>query len=575
MEPPIANCLVAENFGTSIYCHECANGIPTPFLKGCLPWSGASEAEQPSLENCLSGRKEANHLPVRCAVCKDGFAYDTTSEKCVRTTTAGCWKVSNGVCISCRAWDGYFSDGFDIFTTGQPVLCKKLEEHYFEINVVSRDLENINAEVMNMSRTNTIPPEVLTDRQRDLRQYADFKGGFLARALGSDYFITNSTESSGFTELSDSNFGLKVENILYPTFYYQFARLSMYQLSELMKCFYYQKMCLIVNNVDEKNSETESYELIRQEVFIFNATNPRMNGVIFRNKEINKGKYISNILPIAKSSYVILAFPPRVEKGWTSESEAPTPRILLRLDYLDTKMQFEYTIQDTKPEVRCFKLLYIEYSKYFVASFSKNNGGVLIYDITKSTKTPYITIKPKEQEALEHIAYLEARKVLLMVHDNDDRLMGYSMTRTELYQIETRPKIKSLFAIKSSDFFVIMEHDLSNHIYIYNLQGMVHHIELERSIFKERLVYSEYFQNLFALQHNTVLKYSWKPETNNPSCRPDAEAQRKYSFGNKWCSDKCADGAVFSQARGSCQFSNDSEFLVYFDKDLPKDCRLM
>ena len=162
-------------------------------------------------------------------------------------------------------------------------------------------------------------------------------------------------------------------------------------------------MCLIVD--DTKVLQSNREKITRQELFIFNATWPGQNGIIFKNNEVTQGKYISSVLPITKSNYVILGF--TTKAPWTTTS----PKVLLRLDYTDTKKQFEYTVPDTTATVSCYKLLYISYSKYFLASFSGNNG-VLVYDFTKSSQAHQRVFRPPYADFNE-IDYLEKSKVVL------------------------------------------------------------------------------------------------------------------------------------------------------------------
>ena len=147
------------------------------------------------------------------------------------------------------------------------------------------------------------------------------------------------------------------------------------------------------------------------------------------------------------------------------------------------------------------------------------------------------------------------------------------MTGKDLYQIETRPSVRWMIPYKSSDFFAVFERERGSNIYIYNLQGMVHSLQLTSSARIYDTFYSEYFGGLLVLDNYdpvVVLRYSWKAGTNNPSCLSSATATAKYSFGNKWCGNKCAisSGVAFTN-RGICEFNNDRAFLVYLNSDPP------
>ena len=158
-----------------------------------------------------------------------------------------------------------------------------------------------------------------------------------------------------------------------------------------------------------------------------------------------------------------------------------------------------------------------------------------------------------------------------MAEDGKQKLYGYSMTGKDLYHIATRPKIHAIINFKSSDFFVIMDGFERKDLYFYNLQGMVHKVVLESNIYAYDVFYSEYYGGLILLDSYdeiVVLRYSWKASLNNPSCLSSATASAKYSFSNKWCGNNCAAGATFT-SRGSCEFTNDSAFLVYLNTNPP------
>ena len=144
------------------------------------------------------------------------------------------------------------------------------------------------------------------------------------------------------------------------------------------------------------------------------------------------------------------------------------------------------------------------------------------------------------------------------------------MTGKDLYNIETRSTVRALVTFKSSDYFVNLYSARGSYLYFYNLQGMVHSIRLGRSVLTYDVFYSRYFGGILLLDLNVVLRYGWKSQLNNPSCLSSATAAAKYSFGNKWCGNKCATsaGASFS-SKGWCEFNNDVTFLVYRTSNPP------
>ena len=290
---------------------------------------------------------------------------------------------------------------------------------------------------------------------------------------------------------------------------------------------------------------------------MFNTSKATHNGVIYRNFEAQEGKYVTNLLPITKSTYLVLGF------STTEDWKQSNSTVLLRTNYLDTTSQFEYTIPNAEKNVTCFRLLYIEYSNYFVASFSKNNG-VLLYDLTQPSKAPNKLLKP-DGHNYRHLSYLEASKVLLTAAHYTKKIYGYSMTGKTVYQLSTKLSIAGLRSFKSSNFFVIFSGIKSKYLYFYNLNGMVYRTKFEEEVYMGGLIHSEHLGSLILLQENVLIRYSWSEETSNPAC-----SSKAYSFTNRWCDDNCSPEAVFTE-RGVCELYQDPDFLVFFNKELPKN----
>ena len=465
----------------------------------------------------------------------------------------GCLEVSQVVCTSCRASSGYFSDGFETTQSGQPVICRTLPQHEWSIHGVREDSNNVLAPIFNRSVEEVFSSSF--ERYTSLTNYAEFKDGYVVMNGTIKNYTTNTTGGGPYQIL---NFGSNVgEDLPYYDSYSKYT--SRDRRPEMFKCFFFSKMCAVVN--DLKVDIGPQTDQMVQQVFMFNATKATYNGVIHRNIEARDGKFISNLLPITKSSYLIIGF--STISSWPVNDST----VLLRTNYLETSQQFQYKLPNTYRQISCFRLLYIEYSKYFIASFSEENG-VLLYDLTQNSQNHQRIFRPEDDD-YRHLAYLEASKVLLMAANSRDRLYGYSMSGNDLYHIHTRPSVRGLVSFKSSDFFVIMSSSTSSNLYVYNLQGMVHQIELSSSTYVAYVFYSEYLGGLFLLDDNILVRYSWSIGTNNPSCGTSSTSDA-YSFSNKWCSKSCSSTASLTN-RGICEFSQDTNFLIYLSNDVPNN----
>ena len=85
-----------------------------------------------------------------------------------------------------------------------------------------------------------------------------------------------------------------------------------------------------------------------------------------------------------------------------------------------------------------------------------------------------------EEKDFRHIALLEYTKVLLIAANINHKVYGYSLTGKTLYHIQTRVKVRGIVSFKSSDFFVTNDGQKFKELYVYNLGGMVHKIELAK-----------------------------------------------------------------------------------------------
>ena len=557
----ITNCLRhRDKTAADPDCWVCNAKIPASNLKSCDSFATVPSGEQTYVANCAQGYRAGAGTSAKCWACNNGFALESSTDKCASTTTTGCWKQANGKCTACRAWDGYFTDGFDTSVSGNPVVCRTLNDQTPWITRgVAKDSGTQVTGLTNQSRIDIY--DQATYSQTAITQYVDLKDGYIAMNDTVKNFAVSKASGTGFDMIKAFNFGLK--EIPW------YKRKDTYTYStrtwQLFRCFFEKKMCLIVNDSYTTNPTSGRGEFDHQGIFAFNVSNPLQNGVIFKNNETMQGKYISSVLSITKSNYIIIGF--RTRNPWTATS----PKVLLRLDYTDTKKQFEYSIPDTSAIIDCYKLIYAEYSKFFIASFDKNNG-VLIYDITKTTQVPQRIFRP-EKANFEQIAYLEKSKVVLMAQNYEKKIYGYSLLGKDLYHISTSGKVTALKALKASDYFLMWELTVNKAATIYNLQGIVHKITLESSLYENRLFDSQYFGGL--LQTNSevpvvLLRYSWNAGSNNPSCLSSAAATPKYSFTNKWCGNSCSSGATFT-IRGLCEFTNDPTFRVYVSTNPPAD----
>ena len=241
---PINNCVSHVLSPSNPNCQECSNGIPASDLKSCAAFSTASGGDAPFLADCARGVKPSIYGSTRCKVCNNGFAFETSTDKCASTTATGCWRMTNGVCINCRAWDGYFSDGYDDSASGQPIFCRTLNDQTPWITRgVAKDLADVYAQLTNLSRADILPSSVYT--QSSWIGYVDFKDGYLAYNYSTFFpeknFITNTTSGTGFTQVKKASFELNSDQKL--PFYDYFTNAGIKENNrEIFKCFF-EKRC--------------------------------------------------------------------------------------------------------------------------------------------------------------------------------------------------------------------------------------------------------------------------------------------------------------------------------------------
>ena len=99
-----------------------------PFEEQCLRFENAPSNRASYLANCAVGKAFSSPESAGCAVCKDEYMLEKTTEECIKTSTEGCWEAYNGACRSCRAWNGYFANFYDQSDPRWPVICSKIQE---------------------------------------------------------------------------------------------------------------------------------------------------------------------------------------------------------------------------------------------------------------------------------------------------------------------------------------------------------------------------------------------------------------------------------------------------------------
>ena len=240
--PKCVNSRSSYASGARMDCTECSNGIPSIDLKSCVAFSEAKTNEKVYLENCFIGRREIASASANCIVCKDGYALDTFIGECVQTNIRGCFEAQKGLCISCRAFDGYFSDGFNQIAVGMDPICRTKEEHEWIPKYVPTGQKIHYADIGNKSIADLIPEDAF--KNSDLSNFADFKNGYIVINKSVENYAIN-TNDEGVLRMF--NFGSKIgKNLPY------YRGLKYYsepgRTSELFKCFFFQKMCVVLND---------------------------------------------------------------------------------------------------------------------------------------------------------------------------------------------------------------------------------------------------------------------------------------------------------------------------------------
>ena len=265
------------------------------------------------------------------------------------------------------------------------MICRKKEDHKRNLKMVrkweSPWLKNISP----ISRKSVVP--VKDNASYPLLSYAGFKDGFILLDNKKDVYRVDA-ERPELKRLGP--LGSKVR-LIFPE-YKHLTHRELRDSNELFKCFFFSKICLVVKYTPEKKTLTK-FSPATQQLLIFNFTKQQeYSGVPFWQEDSRIGKFITSILPITKSSYFIIGF------NYLSNSSLEHTPVLIRANYLETEQQFEYKIPKRSAKmITCDRLLYIEYSNYFSASFNQKNG-VLVYDLTQSSKLPQMVFNPQDRD---------------------------------------------------------------------------------------------------------------------------------------------------------------------------------
>ena len=522
------NCLNTYSYndrhGKHFGCVSCLLSVPSKKRTVC-EYFGDKE----QFKNCLVGDNSQY-----CSICFNKFSLDLAQKRCVSAPVQGCWEVQNGACVSCPAWDGFYTD-----RQNGKITCTRHVDHGSLMEQVSVKENTAKQSIYNRTRATVVP-----DPGSNLKivNYADFKDGYVVmNGTATNYLVGR----SGSTALSTLN--LDLSGGKKPPYYTQFNKYTAKERTfDFLNCFFFKKLCLVLNDTNFFDTETNSRPH-SQDIFMLDIDTPTSSRTIFSNTQARDGKFISNFLPITKTSTVIVGF--TTTKDWLRENT----NILSRFDYLDQSKQFNYNILRQTRVIKCYQLLYIESTAYFAASFT--NNGVLVYDHTKTTeasKSP-IRIYNSGYKIYHTMAYLEKSRVLLVASEDVRNLIeGYSFTGNKTYTIRTNPPVYRLIAFKSSDFFVVLSKKDARHLYFYNLQGMIHHEKIHIDINPASFKYSEFFGNLLSFDTNSLIRLELSTKTANPSCLPSASQSPRYSFSNHWCQNNCSSEATFTD-RGSCQ----------------------
>ena len=331
----------ADSIG--LKCRECTEGYPESKtsaqclkrdLYNCEVGHRYREGYDPAAPSPEERDETKFKEYIGCAVCKQGYTFYQGSYKreCRRSSSSrrGCSQIGNykDKCEECKFLEGYFSDGINRFEGGG-LICKKLQDHFW----MPKEVKSItNGNQPNLDKKSIFG--VLPNLTR-FTNYAEFREGFVAVNGSAQNFYIHQKQTDDKVHARYIEFAREVgQTQPYYRFYknYTFRR----RTSELLRCSS-NAICVILDDTESLNERTGEKEVI-QEVFIFNATQPDHNGVIYRNKEARNGKFISNLLPISHSSYTVLGF--STTSTWRDKEDTR----LLRVDYFNTSTQFAYSI---------------------------------------------------------------------------------------------------------------------------------------------------------------------------------------------------------------------------------------
>ena len=194
--PPIKNCHSSyskSSYDTHPYCTECKNGFPNWQLSECLSFSEANPEDKPFLKNCRIGNRATTASNPRCFVCDQGYSFDTKTGKCTQLKVKGCWQSHNGVCNTCQAWDGLYSDGFNNTKTLRHALCRERYEQEWDI-VYQPQGKVVKADLTRKDIAKIFPEESF--KYSSITNYGDIKGCFVTTNWTHSFLIKCSNNSS-------------------------------------------------------------------------------------------------------------------------------------------------------------------------------------------------------------------------------------------------------------------------------------------------------------------------------------------------------------------------------------------
>ena len=298
----IPNCFHHIDGTPSILCTHCSNGLPTNDLTSCSEWSQYTGAA--NLANCEIATRPQPSSEPHCYRCKTGFSYDLTTKSCITTPIEGCWETKDAKCQSCEAWNGWYSDGIDSSTGA--TKCLKGQDHQKDLVVIpAPESDTITSRVLNKSEP-FLAAQNTSGITFPLKGFREFKDGYLLIDQTGNTKKYNPA-SKRFESLEYGPEGnpmttytghINPENQTGP------VELHHPHKKETLTCFYFSSYCATVYTPISSVDGSEGIE----RVLVFKAKNSILNGDVYFNKFSKEGKSITGLLPITKSSYLILGF---------------------------------------------------------------------------------------------------------------------------------------------------------------------------------------------------------------------------------------------------------------------------